>query len=136
MKKTIAIAVVSLSIFSCKTAKIQEAVEGKTWELFAINGVEANMDDFNRGLPTATFAADKSVSGHSGCNTYRGTYTLDSKGALAVDKVISTKMYCEGDGENNFMRAFANADKAVFEDEKLKLFDGSEEVLVFVPKAD
>ena len=122
------------ALFSCKSTKVQENIEGKTWQLYAINGVEAKAADFSRDLPTIEFAADKSVSGHSGCNGYRGTYTLDDKGALTLSEVMSTKMYCPGDGESNFMKAFAKADKVVVEDNQLKLLDGSHEVLTFTQK--
>ena len=137
MKKSIIVfkmAALMFALVSCKSTKVQESIEGKTWELSAINGVEARAGDFSRDLPTITFAADKSVSGHSGCNSYRGSYTLDDKGALTMSEVMSTKMYCEGDGESNFMKAFNKADKVVAEDNRLKLLDGSQEVLTFVQK--
>lgn len=137
MKKSIIVlkmAAVMFALFSCKSTHVQENIEGKTWELFAVNGVEAKAGDFSRDMPTITFGADKSVSGHSGCNSYKGTYTLDDKGALTFSEVMSTKMYCPGDGESNFMKAFAKADKIVVEGSKLKLLDDSHEVLTFVQK--
>ena len=137
MKKTIIVfkmAALMLAFISCKSTKVQENIQGKTWELAAINGIEAKAGDFSRDLPTITFEADKSVSGHSGCNGYRGTYSLGDKGALTVSNVMSTKMYCPGDGESNFMKAFAKADKVIIEDSKLKLMDGAQEVLTFIKK--
>ena len=137
MKKSIIVfkmAALMLALVSCKSTKVQESIEGRTWELSAINGVEARAGDFSRDMPTIQFSADKSVTGHSGCNGYRGSYTLDDKGSLTVSEVMSTKMYCPGDGESNFMKAFAKADKVVVEDNKLKLLDGSQEVLTFVQK--
>ena len=42
---------------------------------------------------TATFGADGSLSGSSGCNTYRATYTTD-KGAIEITAPSATRMAC------------------------------------------
>lgn len=80
------------------------------------------------------FISIKGVSGTGGCNGYRGEYTLAESGALTVDKVIATKMFCEGVHENEFMAALSRAEKASVQDGKLVLSQGDNKLLVFIPK--
>ena len=135
MKKFLFFSLAALALTGCKTAKTdQKAIIGQTWELQDINGVKALQSDFGNGMPTILFSADKGVSGKGGCNGYRGEYTLDESGALTVDKVISTKMYCEGVHENEFMAALSRAKKASVENGNLVLAEGNNKLLVFVAK--
>jgi heat shock protein HslJ len=135
MKKFLFFSLAALALTGCKTTKTdQKTIIGQTWELQDINGVKALQSDFSNGMPTILFSADKGVSGTGGCNGYRGEYTLDSNGTLTVDKVMATKMYCEGVHENEFMAALSRAKKASVEDGNLILAEGDNKLLVFVPK--
>ncbi len=135
MKKFLFFSLAAIALTGCKTAKTDEkAIIGQTWELQDINGVKALQSDFSNGMPTIMFSADKGVSGTGGCNGYRGEYTLAESGALTVDKVIATKMFCEGVHENEFMAALSRAEKASVQGGKLVLSQGDNKLLVFIPK--
>jgi heat shock protein HslJ len=64
------------------------ALTGKTWELTKLGGEKPPA----RGI-TATFAANGTVSGFSGCNTYSGAYVASAR-ALRISKLASTKKAC------------------------------------------
>lgn len=136
MKKLFLLAATIIVMAGCKTTKMdQKAIIGQAWQLQDINGVKALESDFRNGMPTITFAADNRVSGKGGCNGYGGEYTLSENGDLTVDRVISTKMFCEGVNENEFMAALARAKTASIENGNLVLAEGNTRLLVFAPKA-
>ena len=128
-----------ICVVSCKcTQKASEAVlTNNSWELSMLNGKAPNPADFQRILPTVTFAADNTISGNGGCNGYRGTYTIGEDGSFKTDKVVATKMYCEdAKGENEFFKALGKADKIKTEKNRIALLHEDKEVMVFVPKTE
>jgi len=123
--------------FSCSSTKAvspTEIITGTTWELSSINGKKAEAVNYNKGLPGAIFTTDNKVSGYAGCNQYSGSYNLNDEGGINVSQVISTKMFCEGNGENDYLKALQEADAAEVDKDKLVLLKGVDEILVFVPK--
>lgn len=141
MKKSIvtySILLVMVLLTGCKTAtKASASKENLTstgWELASINGKAVNKADYSNGLPDAIFATDNKVSGSGGCNRYGGSYTLDAEGKFTVGQLISTKMFCEGVKEDDFIKAFTRANRAKIEGEDLVLYFENETVLVFTPK--
>jgi heat shock protein HslJ len=119
---------------STKTGNPKKLITAISWELSSINGNEANASNYSRGLPDATFTTDDKLSGNGGCNRFSGSYTYDDKGNLTIGRLMSTKMYCAGDGEGEFMKALGAANMAKIENDKLTLLNGTQELMVFVPK--
>lgn len=139
MKKTIIAfsLVVITMLVGCKTSNeaiTQAGLAATTWEVSSIEGKDVVASEFSNGLPTAVFTTDNKVSGHGGCNSYGGSYTLDTEGNLTFSQFMSTKMFCEGNGENSYMKAIGKANKAKIENNNLVLYNGTNAVLVFVPK--
>lgn len=138
MKKSIiALGIMLTMLTGCKTMQTgvsKEALTASKWELSSINGETPKAEDYPRGIPDAAFTADNRVAGKNGCNQFSGPYTLDNKGGLTFGGLMATKMFCEGSGEGQFMKAIGQINAAKITDGKLVLLNGTEEVMVFVPK--
>jgi len=111
-----------------------EMLTSMQWELKTINGKDAVATDYASGLPVANFSTDHKVSGKSGCNSYSGSYNLNDEGGINMSEFITTKMFCEGQGEANYLKALNSANVAKVEKDKLVLYNGVDEILVFTPK--
>lgn len=142
MKKSfITFVVVCIALIStgCKSKSANSAndpdmLTGVTeWELSSINGNTPIIEQYNRGLPTIGFTKENKVSGHGGCNRYSGEYSLDAD-KLTLGRLLSTKMFCQGGGEDVYMKALGSVTSYKANKDKLILLINSEEVLVFVPK--
>ncbi len=58
---------------------------------------------------TATFAADGTLTGSAGCNTYRATYTAD-RGTIKISEPVATRKACaEPDGVMEQEQAYLSA---------------------------
>lgn len=81
-------------------------------------------DNLPKGFPTIDINLNDSVvSGHSSCNQIRGMFLAKDDG-LYFDKMVTTKMYCEGDNvEPEFLDALTKARKYRFEEGKMELLD-------------
>lgn len=140
MKKSIivfSVMIVMVMLTGCKTTKdgISEAsLTANAWELSSIEGKSVVADDYPNGLPDAVFASGNKISGHGGCNRYGGSYTLAADGKLTISEVFSTKMFCPGGGEERYMKAVGQANKAKIEGKNLVLYNDSKVLVAFVPK--
>lgn len=138
MKKSIIAFSMVLAMFTgCKTMQSDVSKEGLTaskWELSAIMGETPKSEDYPGGIPNAAFTADNRIAGKNGCNQFSGPYTLDNNGGLTFGTMMSTKMFCEGSGEGQFMSTMGKVTSAKITDGKLVLLNGKEELMVFVPK--
>ena len=117
-----------------KSAADSATITGTEWQLASINGKSPAAADYNNGLPTINFTKDNKVNGKGGCNSYGGTYSINDKGGLAISQMMSTKMFCPGEGENTYMAALQTVNMAKGDKEKLTLLNDDKEVLVFTPK--
>ena len=127
----------TLVMTGCKCTKgtvSKDALVSSGWVLSAMNGNNTLKSKFPNKLPNITFTADNKVSGNGGCNQYGGSYTVDADGKLGLGQMMSTKMFCQGVAEDEYMKNLSKADKAKIEDKNLVLYSGDEVVLVFVPK--
>jgi heat shock protein HslJ len=76
-----------------------------TWDLVEIGPTA----DFANLVPTIVFAADGSVSGFAGCNSFSGSYTTAGS-TLTFGPLASTKMACQRPAsavEDEYLRALA-----------------------------
>jgi len=125
----------STSCGSTKTNDINtDLLTATNWELSTINGKQADAANYNSGLPVANFSTDNKISGNGGCNRYSGSYNLNDEGGINISQLISTKMFCPGTGESDYLKALNTVNIATINENKLILLNDVEEVLVFVPK--
>lgn len=139
MKRLLTLGAIALiAIFeSCGTAKSGPAIDiltSTSWELTTVNGKPADSTNYNSGLPVANFSTDNKITGNGGCNRYNGSYNINDEGGINISQMASTKMFCPGNGENDYLKALESADGASVENDKLILLKGIEEVLIFKPK--
>ncbi len=119
---------------SCNSTKAVSSLDVLTetnWQLESINGRQADAANYNSGLPVAYFSKDNKITGNGGCNRFSGSYNLNEEGGINISQVISTKMFCPGDGEGEYMKALETVNAAKVDKDKLVLLKGVDEVLVF-----
>lgn len=103
--KIVALAVIILTAFGCKSAKQlpgtmaneKESVRLSdiTWELSKLNGEDIDQSGLSKEKIYFSFnALDHTVAGYSGCNYFNGTYMADDNGGLSFSKMASTRMAC------------------------------------------
>lgn len=137
MKKIITyctILLFSVTLFSCGSALTGREMDILTmgsWQLETINGKPAANEGFANGLPVANFSKDLKITGNNGCNRYGGSYNLNDESGISISKLFSTKMFCNGKSEKEFMDALAAVDVAMISADKLVLMKDVQEVLVF-----
>lgn len=110
-----------LTAFSCKTSKpeasadkpipgaIAANVEGN-WQLDFVSAPGKMLEDLYPGeKPTLLYSAkEKHVAGKNGCNNYGGpAHFNNGKVHFETGKFISTRMFCQGDGEKTYMENLA-----------------------------
>ncbi|TRX70512.1 META domain-containing protein [Carboxylicivirga sp. M1479] len=144
MKNIFLVIMVAGVLFSCKTAKSSSRMveketvvaqelfkEGNTWELISYNGQAPGDVGFIERLPTLIInKAEGRVGGYSGCNSFGGAITFDDN-KLHIDKVMSTKRYCDGVPEHEFFMMLQQPLMYKIEDSVLKLFKEDALVLSF-----
>lgn len=91
-----------------KSEKNKQALTG-TWELDYITGPRIAFEGlYPNKKPTITFDTNtKKVSGNSSCNNYHGTFNTENN-QISFGPLATTKMACEGSGENVY---FSTLDK-------------------------
>lgn len=75
------------------------------------------------GVFTLTFKRDGTFSGTTDCNQIGGKYKIDYANSLEFLQVISTKMYCEGSQESEYLKMLDHAGLNWEEDEFVLLND-------------
>jgi heat shock protein HslJ len=76
------------------------------------NGSDAVVSSAATENASVTFAADGTVSGNTGCNSFSGSYEVDGSTITIDGEVAATMMACEGDAqelEMQFLAALANS---------------------------
>lgn len=108
----------------------QDPLAGTSWRL--INEVPAPVEvtpevDEAEAPITLTFESEGHAAGHSGCNSFSATYTLDGT-SIAFSDAISTMMAClESDimeREREFLTALTDATQYGLTDERLYIRHG------------
>ena len=83
--------------------------------------------DFAHLQPTIEFAAEGTVSGFAGCNTFSGSYTTDGA-TLTFGPMATTKMACERPGsavEADYLAALSGVTGWAVEPDGRLLLDGA-----------
>ena len=145
MKKITLFLLIALSAFylagcsSSVSENIGKEYElNKTWILQSLGLKTADNSNFPQGLPWMTLKVNSiSMSGYNGCNTMAGGVHATSD-KIFFTNIISTKMYCEGVKEQEFIDALLKANMWGVENGRLILQHNEDVVAEFkegpVPK--
>ncbi|RZJ72188.1 META domain-containing protein [Flavobacterium sp.] len=138
MKKLIVLFILVL-ISSCKSGKPAEPQFTKTgaldgnWVLEFVSG--GDMQTLYPGNAPTLFVDLKQnrASGKNGCNNYSGPITVVGNRLNFSENMISTKMFCPGEGEKTYMNAIQKVNAFdIGTDGKLVLISGDIVVMRFV----
>lgn len=106
-----------------KTTDSKTAFYDNAWELEYISGPRIAFNGlYPEKKPYIMFnASENQFSGNTSCNGYSGKYTKKENSIQFADP-IKTMMFCEGGGEETFLRTLAKVNKfAIDSDGKLLL---------------
>lgn len=142
MKRLVLILIFMSAAVSCVCTKGKDGSPGKPGATASLDGnwaleFIASASDFETlypgDMPNASIdTSEKTIAGRNGCNSYSGNFTLDgTKFKTDPTSMISTKMFCEGDGEKTFMGALNKVESFSVTGDKLELKSGDEVVLRF-----
>lgn len=128
---------ICLVLLSCATAKnsVDKKLTGD-WELVLFPNADKSFAElFGDRKPELTFSDTAHiVSGTTGCNRLRATYTTKG-GHLSFDKnIITTKMACPGYDESTFLNALVKVNSYRLQNEQLQLLEDSVLVMAFAKK--
>lgn len=103
------------------------------WELYDISGQNKVFEElFPDKKPTLAFDTAASFGGNTGCNSYRGKFTLQEHKINFDEDFIMTKMMCKGGGEAVFLESLKKVDSyRVNNDTTLTLLRGDKAILQF-----
>ncbi len=148
MKKLFAIVVIFTAITNCKPTQsisnknkpeleqqklvmTEQFIETNKWELVRYKGQVPSKVGFERKTPVLVInKAENRIGGNSGCNSFGGEVII-SDNTIRVDKVISTKMYCDGVPENEFFQMLQQSLQFKVKDNVLKLLKDDSVILEF-----
>ncbi len=105
---------------------------GTTWKLSSIAAGDAVMSVVSGTQITAALAADETLSGSAGCNSFSGTYTLAGD-RLSFSPLATTKMACAGyvmTQERVFLDAMGEVASFAIEGTQLTMLDRSGAMLL------
>jgi heat shock protein HslJ len=105
---------------------------GTTWTLTSIAAGDAVMSVVSGTEITAVFAADETLSGSAGCNSFSGTYTLAGD-RLSFSPLATTKMACAGyvmTQERVFLDSMSEVASFTIEGAQLTVLDRSGAMLL------
>ena len=105
------------------------AYEGQ-WKLIHLDD-QAFLLDKGQETPMLNIqSGDHTVNGTTGCNRLNGTYEVAGD-SIRFDEIITTKMACKGDTENQFLKALRKVNIYKVENEQLMLMDDEKTLLLF-----
>lgn len=96
----------------------------KYWKLIEINGQKVTADDFADREPYLILKSiDNRVTGNGGCNSFFGTYELQSNvNRISFSKMGSTRMACiKPTVENDFLKVLETVDNYTVKNDTLQL---------------
>ena len=94
----------------------------KYWKLTELFGEPVNTSEGGREAHIIFKKEDSRITGNGGCNTFNGSYTLQSGNRISFSKTMSTMMMCSAmETETKMLQAIEMADNYVANGEKLVL---------------
>jgi len=120
--KLVAIVVIALTAFNCNSAKQSQdnmstekeniTLTDTSWELSKLEDQAIDQSQVEGDKISFTLnSSDNTITGYSGCNFFRGTYTVTDNGNLSFSPLASTRMACP-DSIINESQLFAIFDEA------------------------
>lgn len=132
--KFIALVVIAFTAFSCNTTKLSQEnmpeVKGNailtetSWELSKLEGKTVQQSNGDTGKVYFILnSADNTITGYTGCNFFRGTYTATDNGIISFSALISTQKACLDSSieESSLFQVFDLADNFTLSGETLTL---------------
>ncbi|MFB9058272.1 META domain-containing protein [Mariniflexile ostreae] len=114
------------------------SIENTKWVINTLKGEDTPGKEVD--APVIYFVLNpknKRITGHSGCNTFMGTYTLEEGKRISFSQIGSTRMACPDAkiNESVILGVFEGADSFTISDNHLTLYSASNEVLAGFKKA-
>jgi len=93
------------------------------WKLTRLN-TKPILNDTTQNKEAYIVFNDSKIQGNSGCNSIRGSYTLDGDKISLSDKgMMMTRMFCRGSKESEFLQALHKMYNYKIKGEYLEVFD-------------
>ncbi|MDL2290249.1 copper resistance protein NlpE N-terminal domain-containing protein [Paludibacteraceae bacterium OttesenSCG-928-F17] len=109
--------------------KVSDLLE-KYWKLTEIDGTEVSGENTVKEAHMTLRVASNRVNGSGGCNTFNGTYVIQSENNITFSRVASTMMACPNMGvEGKLFKAFEGVRHYSVMNDKLELKDENNKVL-------
>lgn len=119
--KTTAMSLIVLTIMSCNTGKkvvsenseSTDGIENSKWVITTLEGQDlSNVESNGQEIYFTLDSETNRVNGYSGCNTFMGSYTLESGNRISFTQMATTRMACpESDvRESDILNVFETAD--------------------------
>ena len=118
----------------CRKLKIQQEAKdlvGIEWKMIQYRGSSFE----TREGYTITFDAEKKITGVGDCNRLNGNYVINDDGTLKIDLLVSTRMMClDQPQEDEFFKALQAVDSWQVDGTLLMLFTQGELISIFNQK--
>ena len=87
------------------------SITQKYWKLLELNGKGIVVSKEQSREPHFILKEENRMTGHSGCNSFGGSYELTGSNKISFSKIISTKMACiDVPYENEYLQVFESVD--------------------------
>lgn len=128
--KKIAILCITILLVSCNTTKNKTSSNNSLQGDYLITALEVD-DITTEKLTMRIDTTTNTMSGFSGCNTYRGMFS-QTKDQVSIQDVASTKMYCPEKQklEQRVMNLFGRVVKTSTKEETIVLIDSNGEIII------
>jgi heat shock protein HslJ len=134
MKKNLFLSIAFLILITISCSSNNETTNvliNDIWALESIGGVVYSRGEDQTQHPIIEIhLKDERLFGNTGCNDMNGTVkVVGSK--ITFSEITTTKMFCPGVDEINFLSSLKKANNYKIEKMRLYLFDDDKELLVF-----
>jgi heat shock protein HslJ len=131
--KWIALVAVVAIVTGCCNCRTQKSARiplaGTEWKLSQLYGVTVESENYR-----VTFAADGTISGVGDCNRFTGSYTLEDGVLNVADNLVSTRMMCLNQAqEDRFLAMLRAADAYYIDGTRLMLILNGEALAILDP---
>ncbi|MGQ1946628.1 META domain-containing protein [Geofilum sp. OHC36d9] len=135
MKRIIQLtAIISILVTACVTTQkisLQPDTLKGNWEMAKWQDFNDLSQIFPSGVPTLTFS-DSTVAGYNGCNRMQGSYIVNRYNSrLQIIRMVSTKMFCRGVAEAEFVNALSRVNTYRISEPFLYLLNSNTQIAVF-----
>jgi heat shock protein HslJ len=111
-------------------------VNGIKWTLVGMKGVNLSTVNFYEGSPWVQFSvADLKMNGSTGCNSFGGGFEV-KEDSLKVGMLMTTKKFCEGIPEPEFLNLLGTTDSYCVENNLLNLKSKGKIILTFTQSSN